>query len=124
MSSEKKSPDKREKLYLTGDPLKGAKIFKEHCAGCHGINKNMKHEFGPNLYGLWGREASTVPGFHFKEYDKKKGIIWDDETLLYYFSKVHIPGTKMRFRDFDGKDQDKADLIAYLRDATAPEKPN
>lgn len=65
------------------DPMKGAKLFKERCAGCHPISKDMKHRIGPNLYGLWGRPASTVKNFKFvegyPESEKKKGELFDKD---------------------------------------------
>ncbi|PIK39339.1 putative cytochrome c, somatic-like [Apostichopus japonicus] len=109
-----------------GDPAKGAKIFKEHCAGCHAISKDMKHKMGPNLYALWGRTASTLPDFDYAkgytESEKKKGIIWGDESLVYYMTKVHIPGTGMIFKGLCENKQDRQDVIAYLKDATDPKK--
>ncbi|XP_071492665.1 cytochrome c, somatic-like [Diadema antillarum] len=107
-------------LSAKGDPDKGALIFQEHCAGCHDIDKSGEHRAGPNLMGLWGREASTVPDFAFVESDEKRGIVWKDDTLFEYFEKPHIPGTKFLFRDLKGKAEDKANLIAYLKRESNP----
>ncbi|XP_041479202.1 cytochrome c, somatic-like isoform X1 [Lytechinus variegatus] len=104
----------------SGDPEKGAEIFREHCAGCHDIDTTGEHRAGPNLMALWGREANTIEGFAFVESDEKKGIIWNDKTLFDFLEKPHIPGTKFLFRDLKGKDEDKANLIAYLKKMTDP----
>lgn len=47
------------------------------------------------------------------------GITWNDDTLFIYLEnpKKYIPGTKMVFAGLK-KPQDRADLIAYLKDAT------
>lgn len=49
----------------------------------------------------------------------KLGITWNEETLNVYLEnpKKYIPGTKMVFAGLK-KAQERADLIAYLKDAT------
>lgn len=54
---------------------------------------------GPNLYGLFGRTAGTVPGYVYSPSNKSSGVEWNDETLYEYLlnPKKYIPKTKMNF---------------------------
>jgi len=49
-------------------------------------------------------------------------IIWGEETLFEYLEnpKKYIPNTKMAFPGFK-KDQDRLDVIAFLKNATTEE---
>ena len=73
---------------------------------------------GPNLGGLFGRVSGTTEGFAYSAANKNKGVKWGEETLYDYLlnPKKYIPGTKMVFAGLK-KPQDRADLIAYLKDA-------
>jgi putative membrane-bound dehydrogenase-like protein len=44
----------RPALELTGDPIRGQAVFKQHCAACHKLGDDG-HEVGPNL-------LATIPG--------------------------------------------------------------
>ena len=75
---------------------------------------------GPNLGGLFGRQSGTIDGFSYSKANKEKAVQWEEGTLYDYLlnPKKYIPGTKMVFAGLK-KPQDRADLIAYLKSATA-----
>merc|ERR1712216_1106120 len=102
-----------------GDVAKGAKIFKTKCAQCHVAEPGGGHKQGPNLGCLFGRVSGTTEGFSYSAANKNKGVKWDETTLYDYLlnPKKYIPGTKIVFAGLK-KPQDRADLIAYLKDST------
>ena len=72
------------------------------------------------MYRLFGRKAGSVAGYPYSEALIGAEIVWSDATidLLFDLGPDHYtPGTKMPMQRIDGA-EDRADLIAYLRDAT------
>jgi cytochrome c len=78
-----------------------------------------KKKIGPNFVGIFGRKAGTVAGFKYSKATRTSGIVWDEDVLAKYLTKPKkvVPGTKMNFIG-PRKEQDRVDLIAYLKRAT------
>jgi len=102
-----------------GNSKKGAKIFKAKCAQCHTLPAGGAVKQGPNLHGFLGRQ-SGMGDFAYSDANKNSGIVWNEKHLFVYLlnPKAYIPGTKMVFAGMK-KEQERADLIAYLKEATA-----
>jgi cytochrome c len=97
-----------------GAPTAGATVFKK-CAPCHRIGEGAENSVGPELNGLFGRPAGSVPGYAYSDANKTSGIVWSPEIFADYIrapQKV-VKGTKMTFAGLK-KDKDVADIIAYL----------
>jgi len=96
------------------DAAAGEAVFKTQCGVCHSVltGKNM---VGPSLFGVVGRPAGQIPGFHYSAANKDSGLTWDEATLDRYLTnpKDVVPKTIMPYAGL--KDADKrANLIAYL----------
>lgn len=100
-----------------GDPGRGALIY-ERCMGCHSIDYDR---VGPHHRGLFGRPAGSVAGFDYSDAMKRSGIVWSEATLDKFLASPRgfVPGTRMGFAGIPD-DQERADVIAYLKDATRP----
>ena len=100
--------------YNTADLANGETKFAL-CRSCHTITPGGANMTGPNLHGVFGREAAAVEGYRYSDALKGAGLTWDGATLDQWLAKpaTFLPGTKMSFAGVkDAKD--RADLIAYL----------
>jgi cytochrome c len=97
------------------DAAAGARAFKQ-CASCHQVGVNAHSGFGPQLNGLFGRRAGSMPDFAYSNALKHSGIVWDERTLSAFLRDPGklVPGTRMRFWGI-GDDNEILALLAYLR---------
>lgn len=105
-----------------GDAENGAALFRQ-CKACHQVGEGATNRVGPHLNGLFGRAAGTAEGFRYSKALERagaKGLEWHADTLDTYLEnpKQLVPGTRMSFRGLPDP-QDRADMIAYLRDFSA-----
>ncbi|QEW19694.1 Cytochrome c2 precursor [Marinibacterium anthonyi] len=101
----------------------GERQFMRKCSICHALDAGPSRKAGPTLHGLFGRRAGTVPGYSYSPILDGSDIIWGEDTIdaLFDIGPDHyIPGSKMPMQVIAG-DADRADLIAFLRDATTKE---
>jgi cytochrome c len=94
----------------------GAELFKRDCSTCHTDDKGGANKVGPNQWNLVGRKKGAEPGFSYSSAMEKKGGTWTYEDLNHMIFKpqAFVKGTKMAFAGMP-KEQDRADIIAYLR---------
>jgi cytochrome c len=98
-----------------GDPAAGQKVFTK-CKACHQIGENAKNAVGPNLNGLFGRKAGSVPNFNYSDAYKALDKVWDEQNFGVYIKdpKGVTPGTKMTFPGLKS-DDDVANVTAYIK---------
>jgi cytochrome c len=98
-----------------GDPVAGEQVFAK-CKVCHAIGPGATNKVGPELNGVVGRPAGSVPGYNYSQANKTSGIVWSEDELGRYLHDPRgvVPGTKMTFAGLS-KDVDVANVIAYLR---------
>ncbi|MSO65045.1 MAG: cytochrome c family protein [Alphaproteobacteria bacterium] len=103
---------------LAASAANGEKVFKQ-CVSCHTVKAGGANRVGPNLHGLLGRPAGSRPNFSYSKAMKESGVVWTEGALSTYLQKPSdfIKGNKMTFVGIR-KDDDRADLIAFLKEAT------
>jgi cytochrome c len=101
----------------------GEKVAKK-CASCHTFEKGGPNKIGPNLWNIVGAKTAHMDGFSYSGAMQGTEKQWDYEALseFLYSPRNYIKGTKMTFAGLK-KDQDRADVIAYLRTLSDSPKP-
>lgn len=101
----------------------GERQFKRKCSICHALSEGSARKAGPTLYNLFGRPAGTVSDYTYSDVLSQSGIVWSEQSIndLFDLGPDHyIPGSKMPMQRIV-QQQDRDDLIEYLRIATAQE---
>jgi cytochrome c len=94
----------------------GKALFVKLCSTCHTIDKGGANKVGPNQWNLVGRKKGSEPGFSYSSGLQAMGGEWTYEDIDHMIFKplAYVKGTKMAFAGVP-KEQDRADIIAYLR---------
>lgn len=111
-------------LAADGNAARGQRIFFGACAACHSLqpDRNMT---GPSLAGVWNRKAGTLPSFgRYSPALQSSHIQWNEKTLDEWIADPQhlVPGNEMTFPGIKD-DQQRADLLAFLKQATSPGSP-
>ncbi len=109
--------------FTPGDPVAGENMFKK-CKACHSVEAGKTKPAGPNLLGVFGRQAGTVE-FKFSTSmieAGEAGLIWtptlvdayitDPKAFLRETLGVSSVRNKMKYKM--KKEEQRADVIAYL----------
>jgi cytochrome c len=98
------------------DAEAGKGVFKK-CAACHQIGAEAKNGLGPSLQCVAGKPAGAHEGFAYSDAVKNSGVTWDDANLLKWFEKddALIKGNKMIFPAGIKNEEDRANLLAYIK---------
>jgi cytochrome c len=97
-------------------PLDRGKLLFLRCASCHDISDKPSAKTGPNLAGVYGRKAGSLPGYTYSAAMKAQDFVWNDQMLDRWLARPAdvVPGTAMAFVGLSNK-ADREALIAYLR---------
>jgi cytochrome c len=108
-------------LLASASSSEGKELFKHACSRCHSVEQGGSSSQGPNLWGVLGRKKASVEGFPYSlAFGRLVGTWTLPEFNAFIASPTdYIPGTNMyvgiaRIRD----PAQRADLIAYLREAS------
>lgn len=93
----------------------GRRVFAR-CRSCHTITEGGPNMTGPNLYGVFGRQAGAQPGYNYSPALKQAGFAWDGERLDHWLEnpRTFLRGTKMSFIGIAAP-EDRRDVIAFLK---------
>lgn len=98
----------------------GERQFARKCSVCHSLSADGRRTAGPTLYKIFGRKAGTFPGYNYSKTLQNSELMWNEKTidLLFDLGPDHyIPGSKMPMQRITAQ-QDRADLVTYLKEAT------
>ena len=98
----------------------GERQFMRKCSICHALTEGPSRKAGPTLYGVFGRQAGTLPGYRYSDTLQGAGFDWTEDTIDALFDEGpdhYIPGSKMPMQVI-AQPSDRADLIAFLKTAT------
>jgi cytochrome c len=96
------------------DAEAGQRVFAQ-CRACHQVGETARNGVGPNLNGLFGREAGSVEGYNYSNAFQGLDKVWDEENFAVYIQNPRqvTPGTKMVYAGLRDEQRIK-DLTAYL----------
>jgi cytochrome c2 len=97
-----------------GDPAKGADVFNDRCTDCHTLGATGQ---GPDLVGVVGRPAASLPGYPYTAALKASGLTWTPANLDLFLQgpRKLVPATAMDVTV--PTEEERRDLIAYLATA-------
>lgn len=98
-----------------GNAATGKLVFLQ-CQACHAVQPGGPSLVGPNLAGVYGRRAASLPGYDYSPALKASGITWTAAKLDLWLTSPSalVPGTKMAFVGIASPAL-RADVIAYLQ---------
>lgn len=98
------------------DISSGEVLFKRLCANCHKVGPGARAAFGPQLNGIFGRQAGSTSDYQYSSAMRQSSVRWDREKLTAFIRDTDdvVPGNKMRFWGIS--DQEKIDsLLLFLQ---------
>ncbi len=93
----------------------GRRVFAR-CRSCHTVTEGGPNMTGPNLWGVFGRQAGVQPKFNYSNAVKSAGFAWDADRLDHWLQnpRTFLPGNKMSFPGLPDA-TDRRDVIAFLK---------
>jgi len=94
------------------DLARGAQLFQT-CSACHNV---LGTGIGPDLAGIYGRNAAMTEGFDYSDALRTSGITWTEANLRAFIANPQgfVKGTKMTFPGYS-KPADVDDVLAFLK---------
>ena len=98
----------------------GETLFGE-CRDCHNFAEGAgPGRKAPNLWGVFGRQAGSAPGYDYTPEMRASGIVWTETTLDKWLRNpgAMVPGTRMDFQM--PNDEQREYVLEYMRNADLP----
>jgi cytochrome c len=108
----------------TAPDLERGELLSFACQACHTLDAGGAHLIGPNLHGIFGRRAGTLPGFEYSAALRSADLVWTPEALDAWLADPSgfIEGNNMAFTGYQSV-RDRRDLVAFLVHVTAGPAP-
>ena len=105
-------------IYASADINRG-KILSMQCRTCHTLEKGGVTIVGPNLFGIFGKTAASIPDYSYSAVLEASNFIWTPRALDAWLAKpfAFLPGNRMSFPGLPDR-KDRNNLIAYLLQKT------
>lgn len=93
----------------------GAQIFATKCQLCHSVDRSKGSAMAPNLAGVVGRKAGSLPRFAYSPALVRSNMVWNTSNLDAFVASPQrtVRGTRMAFTGIPNA-KDRAVLITYL----------
>lgn len=100
--------------WVSADPASGARLA-QMCRACHTLGAGEPALLGPNLHGMFGRRAGSIPGYDYSQALRQADFTWTPRALDAWLARPaqFLPGNRMTFAGVTDP-ADRANLIAYL----------
>jgi cytochrome c len=97
-------------------PPDPAKLFANQCGTCHTVEHGAPPRQGPNLAGVMGRRAGSLPDFKYSPAFSHADFTWDDTHLDKWLAnpQAMLPGAVMLYHQSNPKTRQT--IIAWLKD--------
>ena len=98
--------------------VSGQQAFNNACRTCHMVRQG-DNRLGPNLHGIVGRKAGSLPDYGFSSAMKEAGFVWDEEKLDRFMANPDevVPGNSMKPYGGLSSGEDRKKIIAFLAQA-------
>ena len=113
--------------YLQQPPYAGAdrdngQRLAQMCKACHTMNEGGVHMIGPNLFGFFGKPVGAAERYAYSAALQQAEFTWTPRALDAWLARParFLPGNRMSFPGVSSA-SDRADLIAYLLEASSPQ---
>lgn len=113
--------------YLQQAPYAGAdrengQRLAQMCKACHTVQDGGVHMIGPNLFGFFGTVAGSAERYAYSAALQEAEFVWTPRALDAWLARParFLPGNRMSFPGVSSA-SDRADVIAYLLEATSPQ---
>ena len=110
-------------LLAIADIAAGEKSARK-CVACHTFDESGANKVGPNLWNIVAQPVAAKSGFNYSSAMAELGGDWDYDRMDAFLQapRKYVPGTKMSFAGVR-KEQERANLIAYMRSLSASPPP-
>ena len=102
------------------DAAAGQQAFNNACRTYHTVKPDDNRQ-GPNLHGIIGRKAGSLPGYGYSSAMKEAGFAWDADKLDRFMATLDavVSGNSMKPYGGLASADDRAKIIAYLQSGAA-----